>query len=280
MNSPSRQWCVAVLVLGVGASFAESASATPISFSASGPDATSIQGAVDAFRTALGGPNNGNAAGTQPSGRREISWDGGGAGALATTFPSPMTTFTNRGALITTPGTGFEISGQPIPEFGEINATYPSIFTTFSSPRLFAPLDSNLLDVQFLVPGTTQAAATSGFGAVFADVDLVGATSITFFDAANNSLGTFSVPTSNNGLSFLGVSFTDPNPVVTRVSIVVGNTILGTTDAPGFDVVVMDDFIYGEPSAVPQLVPEPETLLLLGAGFLAAWGLHRRSQSR
>ena len=50
----------------------------PIVFQAAGPSVESIQGTVDAFRAALGEPNNGNATGALPSGRREINWDGGG----------------------------------------------------------------------------------------------------------------------------------------------------------------------------------------------------------
>ena len=57
--------------------------------------------------------------------------------APVTLDPSPMTRFSNRGAVFTTPGTGFEISGLPSPEFGEINAGYPALFVPFSSPRLF-----------------------------------------------------------------------------------------------------------------------------------------------
>ena len=34
-------------------------------------------------------------------------------------FAVPMTTFANRGNVFVTPGSGFEISGQPQPEFGE-----------------------------------------------------------------------------------------------------------------------------------------------------------------
>ena len=49
----------------------------PIIFQAAGPSADSIQSTVDAFRAALGNPNNGN---NEPpldrSGRREINWDG------------------------------------------------------------------------------------------------------------------------------------------------------------------------------------------------------------
>src|SRR5213593_4222010 len=52
---------------------------TPAVFQAAGPNAASIQSSVDAFRGALGNPNNGNTLGSLASGRREINWDGGGA---------------------------------------------------------------------------------------------------------------------------------------------------------------------------------------------------------
>ena len=54
--------------------------AGPVVREASGPTAASIQAAVDQFRADLG-PNNGVVAGSQPGGRREINWDGGGAAA-------------------------------------------------------------------------------------------------------------------------------------------------------------------------------------------------------
>src|SRR5688572_18203807 len=65
---------------------------TFMAYSASGSDATAIAPVVDAFRNVLG-TNNGNALGSQPNGRREISWDGGGDGANATMFFTPMITF-------------------------------------------------------------------------------------------------------------------------------------------------------------------------------------------
>jgi hypothetical protein len=52
-------------------------------------------------------------------------------------FNTPMMTFNNglttRGVVFATV-TGFEISGQPTPKFGEIDISYPGIFTTFSAP--------------------------------------------------------------------------------------------------------------------------------------------------
>ncbi|HZD96466.1 MAG TPA: hypothetical protein VE133_19550, partial [Candidatus Sulfotelmatobacter sp.] len=48
----------------------------PVVFQAAGSSAASIQSTVDAFRTAVGDPNNGNNPGPLQSGRREINWDG------------------------------------------------------------------------------------------------------------------------------------------------------------------------------------------------------------
>jgi hypothetical protein len=184
-----------------------------------------------------------------------------------------MTTFSTRGNVNITPGTGFEISGQPTPLFGDVNISYPGTFTTFSSPRLFAPLGSNIMDVFFTIPGAaTELATTRGFGAVFTDVDLENLTSLEFFDATNLSLGSYFVPTFNQGLSFLGVLFDDALPTVGRVRISLGNAALGPFDGGGVDVVALDDFIYGEPGQVPE--PSPWVLLLAGLA-----GLRRKVHS-
>src|SRR5262245_31841958 len=79
----------------------------PVVIQAAGPNAASIQGAVDAFRAALGNPNNGNAPGVLANGRREINWDGGGGVDATTTPVTPFDTFLNtRGARFTTRGAG------------------------------------------------------------------------------------------------------------------------------------------------------------------------------
>jgi hypothetical protein len=74
---------------------------------------------------------------------------------------------------------------------------------------LFSPLGSKMMDALFFVPGTNTPTSVFGFGDVFTDVDLANTSSLEFFNLANASLATFFVPTFNNGLSFLGVTFTD-----------------------------------------------------------------------
>jgi len=259
------------LLLAASALFAiTSASAGVITFSSSGSNAAAIQTTVDSYRTALGTLNP-NVAGSAGSGRREINWDGV-PDALSAPNNLPANFFnvnSPRGVVFSTPGTGFEVSGNagvaPI-EFDNINATYSGIFQTFSAQRLFTPIGSNVMDVNFFVPGSGTASYTSAFGAVFADVDLANTTSLQFFDTNNISLGTFFVPTSNTGLSFLGIQF-NAGERVGRVRITTGNAALGGNDSSTNDMVVMDDFIYAEPAAVPE--PATWTIMMFGAGILA-----------
>jgi hypothetical protein len=256
--------------------------AAPVVFSVGGSDAaSSIQPTVDLFRAALGNPNNGNAAGPLFSGRREINWDGGGN--TNTPSGSPLNAFLNiRGAQFTTSGSGFI---QAPPSGGAdgglatafSNPTYGDIFGIFSSPRVFTPVGSNITDSFFFIPGTnggTQA-EVSGFGAVFTDVDLATSTKMDFFDRNGNLLAEQSVPAgtvANKSLSFLGVTF-NAGEQIARVRITSGNSILatGNNDGGGIDLVVMDDFLFSEPRAVP----EPASAALLGATAIALMGIRR-----
>jgi len=218
-----------------------------------------IQAKVDEYRQLLGMPNNEGQPGTQPAGHREINWDGvPDELAAPNTYVAGFFNDTKppraRGAVLSTPGTGLVVSADSdnpagaTPRFGHINDSYSNIFTAFSGERMFSPIGSNIVDLEFFVPGTNTPALVRGFGAVYADVD-TDHTAFEYFDAAGKSLGQFRTPISNNGLSFLGVAF--PEPIVHRVRIAYGTTALGPDDGPDNDVAVMDDFIYGEPQAVP-----------------------------
>jgi hypothetical protein len=231
-------------------------------FQAAGPDAASIEGTVNAFRAALGEPNNAN-NGPQPGGRREINWDGGGAADNVTPPVTPFDVFLQtRGARFTTPGTG--LSQAPVsggPQNGLVglfnNPTYADAFSTFSPLRLFTPVGSRITDGQFFLPGSNGgvAATVTGFGAVFSDVDKPDgvrrqgrSTRIRVFDAAGNQIFTSFVPAApgDRGLSVLGVVF--PDARIARVRIQTGDTEPGPDD-DGKDIVMMDDFLYGEPQA-------------------------------
>lgn len=265
--------------------------ASAITFTSVGANPAAITASRDAFRLAVGGGTIAGANGSFGGLRREINWDGVPAGSSApNSLPANFFNSTSpRGAVFSTPGTGFQVSGattdagagQPAPtNFGNINASYTSTFQPFSAQRLFTALGSNVVDVSFFLPGTATVATVSAFAAIFTDVDLANTTSIQYFDASNNSLGTFFATNSpgSQSLSFLGVSF-DAGERIGRVRITSGNAALGAgvVDMNGdpTDVVVMDDFLYAEPSSA---VPEPATVLCIAAG-LGALALKRRVKS-
>jgi hypothetical protein len=243
--------------------------------------ASSIQPTIDSFRAAIGGANNGNVAMSFAGGRREINWDGGGA-ATATPSGSTLTTFTNgRGGTFVTPGTGFLQTPLTDVALTGIQASYSTTFNFFSTQRIFTPTGSNVTEVTFSIPGTAGAtpATVSAFGAVFSDVDLAATTKIEFFDLANASLTLLNVPQGTPGaapsatLSFIG-GVANAGEQIAKVVITTGNQALGAADSNGnpVDVVVMDDFIYAEPVAVP----EPAAALGALAGIAALFVAFRR----
>ena len=259
-------------VLSVLLSFSVRQARAQVVFQAAGPTIGSIQGTVDEFRTALGDPNNGS-GGPQAGGRREINWDGGSNNNQTTAVAgNPFAGFLlSRGALFTTAdGTGF-VQAPPTADPGLFppgglaglfnNPTYGAIFQAFSPARLFSAIGGKVTDVDFFVPGGGNIpATTTGFGAVFTDVDRPdgsgpgekpgnrkASTLIQYFDADGRLLFSSFVPASpgDGGLSFFGIVFDDVR--IARVRITSGDVVPGPDDDRKHDVVVMDDFIYGEP---------------------------------
>ena len=239
------------------------AGSDPVSvFQAAGPTGSSIQSSVDQYRAAV----------SVPAGRREINWDGGSVANEATsTAGNPFTGFQiTRGALFTTPdGSGFiqAPAGTDVPPGGLAgffgNPTYKTSFRAFSAQRLFSAIGGRITDVTFFVPGGGGAATVNGFGSVFTDVDQPNgsgparkrgnrnaSTLIEYYGVDGQLLFSSFVPASpgDGGFSFFGVVF--PDARIARVRITSGDVAPGPDDSEKDDVVMMDDFIFGEPHAI------------------------------
>jgi hypothetical protein len=229
--------------------------AQPLVFAA----ACGINAALTDFRTALG-PLNPNVPGEvgETGGRREVNWDAVPAGFTNTlTFPgdffnqnfSPRA----RGVVFSTDGSGLSVSDN---DFRFINEAYEAQFNAFSPIRTFSAIGSEENRVDFFVAGTETPARSTGFGVVFSDVDQLGSASIKLLGANGNSLGVYLAPACPEGFSFIGVKF--PSEIVAAVDIRSGHGPLGPDAADvsdrdhgaARDLVIMDDFVYGEPRAV------------------------------
>ena len=248
--------------------------------SGSGVDPASITVARDAFRTAIGGGTVAGANGSFGGVRREINWDGVPDGfSDPNNLPSNFFNVNSpRGVVFSTTGTGFLTSansGLPTPTlFSGLDPSYAGAFRTFSSQRVFGVSGSNEMIVDFFVPGTATPASVGAFGVVFVDntgTAFPNCASIQAFNGAS-SLGFFCAPAAPaGGLSFLGLSATGGD-VITSVKIHLGTGALGTAQSSTNEIVVMDDFLYSEPAAVP----EPATAVLTLAGLIAGAAVVRR----
>ena len=269
----NMQWLASALL-------AATVAAAPVQaavFSAAGPDAAAIQGAVNSFRAALGA-NNG-VGGSFAGGRREVNWDGVPAGfSDPNALPANFFNSNSARGMVLSNAPGFLVST----DFTNINAGYAGQFQTFSATKLFSSTGSPDYDVTFFIPGTAAQTTVTAFGAVFTDVELASRTILQYFDENNVSLGQFAVPVSGNGgLSFLGVTW--PGQKVSRVRVFQGTHALGANtfddSQDQIDVVVADDFIFDEPfNPNAESVPEPSTLGFMCAGMAMVWFGRKRLQ--
>ncbi len=236
----------------------------------------------DSFRLAVGGGNTAAANGDFGGLRREINWDGvpdlrADPNALPANF---FNVNSPRGAVFSspTPGASFAVSANAglaiAPLFG-----FPGDLQAFSAQRLFATVGSRTTDIAFFVPGTSAVASTSAFAAVFVDVEDNNATNFTtmaFFNPSNVMIFSRTVLIAGNqGLSLLGGVATAGEQIA-RVRITTPDNFLisnGVRANETHDFVVMDDFLYATPTAVPE--PAAWALALLGLGALG-WKARRR----
>ena len=240
----------------------------------------------DGFRAAVGGGAVAGANGDFGGARREINWDGvPDARADPNALPANFFNLNSpRGVVFSspTPGASFAVSanaGQAVaPLFG-----FAGDLQAFSAQRLFATVGSTVTDILFFVPGTATAATTSAFAAVFVDVENDDATDFTtmeFFDLNDALIFSRHVMTAGNqGLSFLG-GVAGAGERIARVRITTPDNFLlsnGVRANEAHDFVVMDDFLYATPVAVPE--PAAWALALLGLGVVGCKARQRQRKN-
>lgn len=236
--------------------------------------AAGIQDTVEEYRDALGPLNAPAPVNGDPNGRRQINWDAApnpvsDPNAFPGDFFNADSAPRARGIEFQGVGTtdGFllsatEASGVPV-EFDT-----PDGFTFFSAERMFTPVGGTEFDVVFFDPANpAERALTRGLGVVFTDVERSG-TTMSFFDSSDSLLWEGEAIAGNNAsLSFLGAIFDDAEVARVRINAGIG----------GFDQVVMDDFIFGEPiPASPVPLPAPALMLLGGLAGLGALKSRKR----
>ena len=217
-------------------------------FRDSGRAAADVKDVFDRFSKQLGDDNGSGPPARR--GRRSINWDADGV-----PFDMPgdfFNTAVPRGAVFHAKGGEFRVSNPPPVQhivdnrFTSLNKKLAVQLKPFSAPRLFTPLRDNVVEVRFEVPGKRGTkATTAGFGAVLLDVDRKHVTSLAYYDVHGRRLAKVAAPAKAGGLSFVGLVFN--KPVVAYVRMTLGNAKVTDRDEGHRDVVVADDFVYGEP---------------------------------
>lgn len=260
----------AVSALLAAAATAPAAFADAVIFAGAGDDAQ-VTATINAFRAAVGGLNP-NVPGSFGAGRREINWDDVPDSLAAPhAFPGDFFNANSagraRGVEFRSLAGGLQVSadsdnptGTPA-NFANVNPQFGQLFRPRSAPRMFAPVGF-VTALEFFVPGTSMPASVNALGVVFCDVDRADDSAISFFGPNGQELATVRPPaasTSNGGLSFVGVLFNGGERIA-HVGILSGNVPIDGTRSEGqfeifADAVVLDDFVFGEPVALPAACP-------------------------
>jgi hypothetical protein len=228
---------------------------------AAGTDPLALIPMAMQFTTDLGGTGNPD-GGSYTTGYRFIDWDEVPENVATGLLPPDFYNTTAPKGMVLSSQCAFDAfkvsgsynSGIPL-YFGNYNAFYGTDFQAFGGPRLFTAYFGycNYIDVYFYIPGTKIPATVKGFGVVFTDVDFNDTASIACFGVDGRQIGPLqSALGTNNGLSFLGVSY-NAGERVAHVRIYSGTGAFGENDRSHGgtnDIVVMDSFISGEPHAI------------------------------
>lgn len=268
MSSLARQALCVLCLLTFHANVQATSVRIETEVNANADSAQALAPTVDNFRNALGSLNANAPVNANRNGRRQINWDAAPDSiSFPNEFPGDFFNFNAepraRGIEFSPVGgtTSFSLSataasGQPI-NFGNLD------FSPFSPERLFTPVSGTTFDVKFFDPADQEEPATSrGLGVVFNGVQVQGLTKMVFYDVDDNILAEREVSSgSSQGFSFTGLIFN--KAVVATVRITSGNVPFSGQISVGVlqaassiveraDAVVMDDFIFGEPTPIKK----------------------------
>ena len=236
---------IAVLILAANLSYAQ-----VITRTAKGTTPGALNFGILLFRQDLGGSYNG-VGGSYASGYREITWED--APGSVGSFPEQFYNKTSpRGAVISPSGWDSQaiiVSSTPGSAY-YLFENFHNGFMAYSGDRIAGTVYLPHMEITFRIPGTDTPASVAGFGAVFSDVDITGSAWISMYDEEGGLITRMAPESQNNGLSFVGKTFTDGTRI-SRVHISLGNWGLyfngdGTTQ----DKVAIDNVIYSEPRAI------------------------------
>jgi hypothetical protein len=221
------------------------------------------------FKVAIGGVKN-TAAAPQNGGFRVINWDAvkvdgtdsvAGPNSTVVITPGhtvgiPLNRFQGAGVFF---GAVYAVSNDG---FVDVNPNVNGLFPAFSPLNTFAMFNDNGIDFTFIAPSSPftapVSAASSGFGAVFLNVQQPG-TTITYFHG-NTVIDTLNVPTNSTpgAAVFAGELF--KNPEVTNVLLTLGNGVIfkfdgtaltsGGTNTARNNLVAVDDWVFPEPVSI------------------------------
>ena len=165
-----------------------------------------------------------------------------------------MVTFTH-GLILSTKLSEFRVSDiDSDSKFDSIvGSALADPFQAFSKSRVVSTLDDNTLFVTFetLVSDVRTEASVSGFGGVFCDVDLEETTKMDSFLLRWIFAGQNVCRLGTRGFELFGGPFENES-TISKVVITLGNAPMKNAvdvkhEGKKRDIVVMDDFLYGEP---------------------------------
>jgi len=237
------------LAPGANASLGVPTGGTPQMFTGSG---ASTAAAMANFEQAVGGADNGTAAGEHGDGFRHVTWD-----QIAPDGSDPGSTSIRSGVIAPARNRlqpwGLELGPNISVSSNGFQSVSSTQFTPFTASNIWGPFNSDTAEFDVVAPsgqgGTPVPAQARGLGIVF--LNSTGSATIQYFNGGSQ-LAQGTVTALAGATSFAGLLF--PDAVVTRVVVTLGGSATGIFGWNGTAVtqggsgsVAGDDVVLAEP---------------------------------